>query len=122
MIVTLVAPLIISTPCLLEFVTLPSLVIVKVPPSAPLIVTPLLVGLSIVQSVLPLQVPPPLILLEFFTCLLLLFVVLLALVIVILPLEALSLIVVILALAQVAKKDIVAKDKKVFLVKERLFD
>ncbi|EAH6868254.1 hypothetical protein EJ753_00670 [Campylobacter lari] len=88
--------------------------------SLPLIVTPLLEPF-IVQLLLLLQVPP-LILLEFFTCLLLLFVVLLALVIVILPLEALSLIVVILALAQVAKKDIVAKDKKVFLVKEILFD
>ncbi|HEC1753256.1 TPA: hypothetical protein R1706_001142 [Campylobacter lari] len=104
---------------LLAFI-LPSLVIVKVPPSVPLIVTPLLTALPILQIVL--LHPPPLILLEFFTCLLLLFVVLLALVIVILPLEALSLIVVILALAQVAKKDIVAKDKKVFLVKEILFD
>ncbi|HEC1752293.1 TPA: hypothetical protein R1706_000152 [Campylobacter lari] len=84
-------------------------------------VTLLPVGLLIVQ-LLPLLQLPPLILLEFFTCLLLLFVVLLALVIVILPLEALSPIVVILALAQVVKKDIVAKDKKVFLVKERLFD
>ncbi|MCV3388141.1 hypothetical protein L8U00_06575 [Campylobacter sp. IFREMER_LSEM_CL2256] len=100
---------------------LPSLSTIKCPPSLPFIVTVLVCSLFIVQLLPPLQ-PPPLILLEFFTCLLLLFVVLLALVIVILPLEALSLIVVILALAQVAKKDIVAKDKKVFLVKEILFD
>ncbi|WP_139493196.1 hypothetical protein [Campylobacter armoricus] len=91
------------------FETLPLSVIVKVPPLLPLIVTPLFLEVSIVQFV-PLQ-PPPLIFLD---------ILLLALAIVILPLETLSLIVVILALAQVAKKDIVAKDKKVFLVKERL--
>ncbi|MCV3381528.1 hypothetical protein L8V77_03910 [Campylobacter sp. IFREMER_LSEM_CL2127] len=100
---------------------LPVSVIVNELLSLPFMVTVPVCALLIVQLPLLLH-PPPLILLEFFTCLLLLFVVLLALVIVILPLEALSPIVVILALAQVAKKDIVAKDKKVFLVKEILFD
>lgn len=84
--VTLVAPPLTKTALLpLGAVMVPVFSTVKVPPSVPLIVTPPLIGLSIVQFV-PLQLPP-LILFEFFTCLLFVFLVSLALLIFIEPFE-----------------------------------